>query len=153
MGERNYLTTECEALSMIYSINKFLHYLLGRKFKFHVDHSTLSYLVSKQELTGKLARWTLLLQELLVLEGCPLQALCALEQKQRQTKAFVDQHRKQKEKMFEVGKQVLVFQTKMSSKPDKLRFRWAGTFWIINKESQGTLRCRMLTQHFNVWKL
>ena len=30
---------------------------------FHVDHSALLYLVSKQSLTGKLARWTLLLQE------------------------------------------------------------------------------------------
>ena len=28
-----------------------------------MDHSALLYLVSKQELTGKLARWTLLLQE------------------------------------------------------------------------------------------
>ena len=28
-----------------------------------MDHSTLLYLVSKQELTGKPARWTLLLQE------------------------------------------------------------------------------------------
>ena len=36
---------------------------MGRKFTFHVDHSALLYLVSKQELTGKLARWTLLLQE------------------------------------------------------------------------------------------
>ena len=48
---------------MVYSINKFRHYLLGKKFTFHVDHSALLYLVSKQELTGKLARWTLLLQE------------------------------------------------------------------------------------------
>ena len=48
---------------MVYSINKFRHYRLGKKFTFHVDHSTLLYLVSKQELTGKLARWTLLLQE------------------------------------------------------------------------------------------
>jgi ABC-type sulfate transport system substrate-binding protein len=30
---------------------------------FHVDHSALVYLVSKASLTGKLARWTLLLQE------------------------------------------------------------------------------------------
>ena len=52
-----------EALGMVYSINKFRHYLLGKKFTFHVDHSALLYLVSKQELTGKLARWTLLLQE------------------------------------------------------------------------------------------
>ena len=63
IAERNYSTTEREALGMIYSINKFRHYLLGKKFTFHVDHSALLYLVSKQELTGKLARWTLLLQE------------------------------------------------------------------------------------------
>ena len=48
---------------MIYSISKFRHYLLGRKFTFHVDHSTLLYLVNKQALTGRLARWMLLLQE------------------------------------------------------------------------------------------
>ena len=63
IGERNYSTTEREALGMAYSINKFRHHLLGKKFTFHVDHSTLLYLLSKQELTTKLARWILLLQE------------------------------------------------------------------------------------------
>ena len=48
---------------MIYNVTKFRHYLLGRKFSFHVDHSTLLFLVSKASLTGKLARWTLLSQE------------------------------------------------------------------------------------------
>jgi hypothetical protein len=48
---------------MIYSVTKFRHYLLGKRFTFHVDHSTLVYLLSKASLTGKLARWTLLLQE------------------------------------------------------------------------------------------
>jgi hypothetical protein len=62
-AERNYSTTEQEALGMIYSMTKFLHYLLGKRFTFHVDHSTLVHLVSKASLTGKLARWTLLLQE------------------------------------------------------------------------------------------
>ena len=57
--ERNYSTTEREALDMIYSIMKFRHYLLGRKFTFHVNHTALLYLVSKQSLSGKLARWTL----------------------------------------------------------------------------------------------
>ena len=59
--ERNYSTTEWEALGMIYNINKFRHYLLGRKFTFHVDHAAILYLVEKQTLTGKLARWMLLL--------------------------------------------------------------------------------------------
>ena len=55
-AEQNYLTTtKREALGMVYSVNQ--------KFSFHVDHSALVYLVSKVSLTGKLARWTLLLQE------------------------------------------------------------------------------------------
>ena len=62
-AEKNYSTTEREALGMIYSINKFQHYLLGRKFTFHVDHLALLYLVNKQALTGRLAWWMLLLQE------------------------------------------------------------------------------------------
>ena len=40
---------------MIYSMNKFRHYLLGNKFIFHVDHSALLYLVAKQTLHGKIA--------------------------------------------------------------------------------------------------
>ena len=62
-AERNYSTTEREALRMIYSINMFRHYLLVKKVTFHVDHAALLYLVSKQTLTGKLTRWMLLLQE------------------------------------------------------------------------------------------
>ena len=62
-AERNYSTTEREALKMAYSVTKYQHYLLGRKFSFHMDHSALIYLVSKVSLTGKIARWTLLLQE------------------------------------------------------------------------------------------
>ena len=61
--ERNYSTTEREALGMIYSINKFRHYMLRKKFTLHVNHAALLYLVSKQWLTGKLARWMLLFQE------------------------------------------------------------------------------------------
>ena len=48
---------------MIYNINKFRHDLLDRNFTFHVDHVALLYLVAKQSLTRKLARWMLLLQE------------------------------------------------------------------------------------------
>ena len=48
---------------MINNINMFRHYLLGKKFTFHVDHTTLLYVVSKQVLKGKLAWWMLLLQE------------------------------------------------------------------------------------------
>ena len=40
-SERNYSTTEREALGMVYNVTKYRHYLLGCKFSFHVDHSAL----------------------------------------------------------------------------------------------------------------
>ena len=51
IAEKNYSSAEWEDLG----ITKFQHYLLGRKFTFHVDHSALLYLVMKQYLTGRLA--------------------------------------------------------------------------------------------------
>ena len=55
-AKQNYSIIEREALGMVYNITKYRHYLLGRKFAFHVDLSALKYLVSKASLTGKLAR-------------------------------------------------------------------------------------------------
>ena len=63
IAQRNYSTTECETLGMLYNVHKFRHYLLGKKFTFHMDHSALLYLVYKASLTGKLARSTVLLHE------------------------------------------------------------------------------------------
>ena len=62
-AERNYTTTEREALAVIYACKKFRHYLLGYKVVFHTDHDSLKYLVNKPDLSGRLARWILLLQE------------------------------------------------------------------------------------------
>ncbi|BBN20442.1 hypothetical protein Mp_Vg00020 [Marchantia polymorpha subsp. ruderalis] len=62
-AERNYTTTEREALSVVYSCKKFRHYLLGYKIIFHTDHDSLKYLGNKLDLLGRIARWILLLQE------------------------------------------------------------------------------------------
>jgi hypothetical protein len=35
--EKNYTTTEREALIMVYGLHKFKHYLLGNLFVFYVD--------------------------------------------------------------------------------------------------------------------
>ena len=59
-----YASRRLSAAEKNYSnIHQFRHYLLGRKFTFHVDHSALLYLVNKQALTGRLAQWMLLWQE------------------------------------------------------------------------------------------
>ena len=62
-AERNYSTTEREALAMVYALNKYRHYLLGNKFVFYVDHMALVYLVNKPQVSGRIARWLLLFQE------------------------------------------------------------------------------------------
>ena len=61
--EKNYTTTEKEALAMVYAVNKFRHYLLGNRFIFYVDHLALQYLVNKPQVSGRLARWLLLFLE------------------------------------------------------------------------------------------
>jgi hypothetical protein len=63
LAERKYSTTEREALAVVYSCKKFRHYLLGYKVIFHTDHDSLKYLVNKPDLSGRIARWILLLQE------------------------------------------------------------------------------------------
>jgi hypothetical protein len=46
-AKMNYSTTEKEALTTIYVIKKFHHYLLGNNFTFFVDHQALIYLINQ----------------------------------------------------------------------------------------------------------
>jgi hypothetical protein len=62
-SERNYSTTKCEALSMIFVLQKFCPYLLENPFTFFIDHQALKYLVDKPVHRGKISRWLLLFQE------------------------------------------------------------------------------------------
>ncbi|KAL2644095.1 hypothetical protein R1flu_011682 [Riccia fluitans] len=62
-AKRKFFSTEREALGMIFSVKKFHQYLLGYEIIFHVDHYSLKYLVKKADLSGRIARWILLLQE------------------------------------------------------------------------------------------
>jgi hypothetical protein len=62
-AERNYLTTERECLAMIFSVEKFRHDLMCNPVVFIVNHMVIKYLVNKAEISGRLARWVLLLEE------------------------------------------------------------------------------------------
>jgi hypothetical protein len=62
-SEHNYNMTKREGLAMVYALQKFRHYLLGKKFKMFTDHSTLKYLVNKPVLGGLICQWLLLFQE------------------------------------------------------------------------------------------
>jgi hypothetical protein len=63
MYEKNYTTTEWEGLAMLYTLQKFKHYLLGSHFKMYIEHSALKYLVNNSILGGRIYRWLLLFQE------------------------------------------------------------------------------------------
>ena len=62
-AEKNYSTTEREALALVEGIKKFQPYLFGRKFTVITDHSSLRWLMNVKDATGRLARWSLLLQQ------------------------------------------------------------------------------------------
>jgi hypothetical protein len=51
-AEKNYTTTQREALAMIFVVQKFHHYLLGYPFVFYMDHDALKYLINKPYLSG-----------------------------------------------------------------------------------------------------
>lgn len=65
-AEKNYSTTKCRGLAMVYVLQKCKHYLLGAHFEM--------YRVQKPILGGKISRWLLLFKEydfeLIVKPGC-----------------------------------------------------------------------------------
>ena len=62
-AQRNYTTTEKELLAVVYALDKFRAYLAGSDIIIFTDHSTLKYLLTKQNAKARLIRWVLLLQE------------------------------------------------------------------------------------------
>jgi hypothetical protein len=61
--KHNYSITKREVLTMVFSLHKFRHYLLGNKFVFYVDHMALIYLVNKPQVSRRIVRWLLLFLE------------------------------------------------------------------------------------------
>jgi hypothetical protein len=62
--QENYSVTQLEALAVIWAIEKYKHYLWGKKFTIRTDHSALTSIFRKKTLLiGRLARWAIALQE------------------------------------------------------------------------------------------
>nr|GEY26572.1 putative reverse transcriptase domain-containing protein [Tanacetum cinerariifolium] len=62
--ESNYITTEKEMLSVVYTFEKFWSYLIMNKSIVYTDRFALKYLFAKKDSKARLLRWVLLLQEL-----------------------------------------------------------------------------------------
>ena len=54
---------EGECLAFVWAVIHFRPYLYGTKLTLYMDHQPLKWLMTNDKLTGKLARWALILQE------------------------------------------------------------------------------------------
>ena len=61
-AERNYSTTEREALAVVWAVHKYRGYIEGAQVTILTDHQPLKWLFSIKTPTGRLARWALQLQ-------------------------------------------------------------------------------------------
>ena len=53
----NYTVTEKEFLAIVYSINKFRHYITGYPTFVHTDHLDIKYLMNKPVTNARVTRW------------------------------------------------------------------------------------------------
>ena len=63
LAEQNYSSFDGECLVVVWATNHFRAYLFGNSFTLITDHEPFRWLMTTQKLTGKMARWSLLLQE------------------------------------------------------------------------------------------
>ncbi|CAL8466564.1 g6100 [Coccomyxa elongata] len=62
-GQKNWSASEGECYAVVWAVKKFRPYLYCNHFTLETDHQALKYLMTTNDLTGKLARWSLRLQE------------------------------------------------------------------------------------------
>jgi hypothetical protein len=62
-AESLYSSYEGECLAMVWAVAHFRCYLFGTQFTLVTDHQPFKRLMESDKLTGKLARWALILQE------------------------------------------------------------------------------------------
>ena len=62
-AEKNYSVTDIEALCVIWALNKFKYTIQGYSITILTDHQPLLYLFNKKDISGRLARWFLTLQQ------------------------------------------------------------------------------------------
>ena len=63
LAEQNYSSFDGECLAVVWANTHFKQYLFGTSFTLVTDHEPLRWILTTPKLTGKLTRWSFLLQE------------------------------------------------------------------------------------------
>ena len=71
-AEKNYSVTRKELLALVYFMQHFRYYLLGRPFVARTDHAALQWIQGFKHPEGQLARWLEQLQELIISSVSPI---------------------------------------------------------------------------------
>jgi hypothetical protein len=61
--ERNYATHDLELASIVHDLNKWRHYLMGKRFELRKDHNGMKYLFDQPTLNARKSRWLEFLSE------------------------------------------------------------------------------------------
>ena len=61
--ERLYATHDLELESIVHALNKWRHYLMGKRFELRTDHNGLKYLFDQPTLNARHSRWLEFLYE------------------------------------------------------------------------------------------
>nr|GEX99761.1 DNA-directed DNA polymerase [Tanacetum cinerariifolium] len=129
----HYTTTEKEMLTVVYAFKKFRPYLVLSKSIVYMDHSALEYL-----LRNKMPS-----REIDILKAChegPTgghHGANLTAKKKEKTKKLHDS--KIKNRIFNVGDQVLLFNSRLKIFSAKLKTRWSGPFTITQVFLYGTV--------------
>ena len=62
--KKNYSTSEKECLALVWAVQRFRHFSWGMEIRRVTDHHSRCYLLKRRDLTGRLACWSLSLQDL-----------------------------------------------------------------------------------------
>jgi hypothetical protein len=55
--EKKYATHDLELVAIVHALNKWRHYLMGRRFELRTDHNVLKYLFDHPTLNARQSRW------------------------------------------------------------------------------------------------
>nr|GEX95237.1 hypothetical protein [Tanacetum cinerariifolium] len=167
-AESNYTTTKKEMLAVVYAFKKFRSYLIMNKSIMYTDHSAVKYLFAKNDSKARLLRWVLLLQEFTfkvidtkgtenlaadhlsglenphqnvldpkeINESFPLETLNLVATREK-TKRLHDS--KIKDRVFNIGDRVLLFNSRLNIFFGKLKSCWSGPFTISHVFPYGTV--------------